>query len=91
MGMLQLNSIPFNTPKGPGEAFLVIDYSKEDDLMFTVILDDSGEVWTFPSHQLRGLKNITIGRTLEEHKKVEVKENVNVPPEGADWLETKRG
>ena len=51
------------TPKGSGEAIVLIDYSKEDDLMWVVIQDDTGEVWTWKNSQVRGCKNITIGRT----------------------------
>lgn len=58
-------SIPVETPKGTGEAIVLIDYSKEDDLMWVVIQDKTGEIWTWPNHQVRGIKNITLGRTLE--------------------------
>lgn len=65
--ILQLSpTIPLNTPKGNGEAILVIDYSKEDDLMFVVILDDSGQIWTFKNSEVRGIKNISIGRDNPE-------------------------
>lgn len=61
--MLYLNpSLPLDTPKGRGEAILVIDYSPEHDLMFTVILDESGEIWTFKNPDVRGIPNLTLGR-----------------------------
>lgn len=64
--LLQLNpSIPLGTPKGPGEAILALDYGKEDHTMFLVIIDATGELWTFPSLECRGLKNISIGRDLK--------------------------
>lgn len=60
--LTQLNpAIPLITPKGGGEAVLVIDYGKEDDLMWTVILDDSGEIWTFRNSEVRGFPNPTLG------------------------------
>ncbi len=63
----QLNPpIPLNTPKGDGEAWLVIDYSKEDDLMWVVCIDSTGEVWTFRNQDVRGIKNVTIGRGSPE-------------------------
>ena len=61
--ILQLNpQIPLLTPKGPSQAIAVIDYSEEHDLKWVVILDDSGEIWTFPNSKVRGFKNITMGR-----------------------------
>lgn len=63
--IIQLSpSIPLDTPKGPGEAVLCIDYSKEDDLMWVVILDRNGEIWTFNNKSVRGCKNISLGREL---------------------------
>lgn len=61
--IIQLNpSIPVNTPKGNGEAIMVIDYSKEDDLLFVVFLDETGECWTFGNKDIRAIKNVSIGR-----------------------------
>jgi hypothetical protein len=63
----QLNpSIPLNTPKGDGEAILVLDYGVEHDLIFVVLLDSNGECWSFRNSEVRGIKNITIGRKLNE-------------------------
>jgi len=55
--------IPLVTPKGPGQAILVIDYSEEHDLKWVVIQDDTGEVWTWNNDRVRGFKNVTMGRT----------------------------
>lgn len=62
--MIQLNpSIPVQIlDKGVGECFMIIDYSKEDDLIFVVALDENGEVWAAPNHQVRFIKNWSIGR-----------------------------
>lgn len=63
----QLNPpIPVNTPKGNGEAWLVIDYHPETDIMWVVCLDDTGQVWTFKNQEVRGIKNVTIGRNNPE-------------------------
>lgn len=65
--LLQLNpSIPVITPKGSGEAIVIIDYSIEHDLMFVVALDNGGEVWTFKNSDIRLHKNATIGRIAKE-------------------------
>lgn len=70
--MLQLSpSIPLMTPHGSAEAVIVIDYSKEDDLMWVCINDSDGAVWTWPNSKIRGIKNITVGRTLEVLKREE--------------------
>lgn len=70
MSFTQLNpSIPIWTKKGEGEAIAVIDYSKEDHLFWVVIMDNTGEIWTLANPEVRGVKNITIGRELSELKK----------------------
>lgn len=52
------------TPKGPGIIWFVIDYGPEFDLLFTVAIDSTGELWTFNNSELRALKNVTMGRKL---------------------------
>lgn len=49
--------------KGVGTAILVIDYGPDFDLLFTLIMDDTGEVWTERNPNLRGVENLTMGRT----------------------------
>jgi len=51
-------------PCGPGEAVAVIDYSKEDDLLWVIIMDSSGEIWTVPNQFVRGIRNVSIGRDI---------------------------
>ncbi len=66
MTILQLEPpLPLNTPKGSGLAHFLVDYSCEYDLYWVVILDDSGEIWTFNNKEVRGQKNITLGRKLD--------------------------
>lgn len=61
--MLQLNpAIPVTTPRGPGQAHFLIDYSPEHDLCWVVFLDESGECWTFRNPEIRAQKNLTLGR-----------------------------
>lgn len=63
--ILQLNpTIPLDTPKGAGQALLVIDYGSEHHLMWTVAIDSTGEIWTFSNPEVRAQKNITVGRLL---------------------------
>jgi hypothetical protein len=69
MNILQLNPpIPLNTPKGPGLAWLVIDYGAEHNLMWTVAIDETGEIWTFANPEVRAQKNITLGRKINNSK-----------------------
>jgi hypothetical protein len=63
--LIQLNPpIPLTTPKGDGLAWLVIDYGVEHNLMWTVAIDETGELWTFSNHEVRAQKNITMGRKV---------------------------
>ncbi len=69
MAFTQLNpQIPLKTEKGDGQAVAVIDYSEEHDLIWVVILDDSGEIWCMPNSKVRGFKNYTMGRIFDEEK-----------------------
>lgn len=62
--ILQLTpNIPLTTPKGDGLAVALIDYGEDHDLKWVVIQDDTGEIWTWHNSKVRGVKNITQGRT----------------------------
>lgn len=63
--MIQLNPpIPLQTPKGSGVAWFLIDYGLEHNLMWVVVIDTTGEIWTFQNPDVRAQKNITQGRIL---------------------------
>lgn len=66
--ILQLNpSIPLRSPRASGEAILVIDYGKEDDLLFVIIDDATGQLWCVPNSEVRAFRNYSIGRnTVDE-------------------------
>jgi hypothetical protein len=61
--MIPIFSIEHNME---GYAFLVIDYSQEHDLLFTVALDN-GEIWTIKNKYLRFCWNQSIDRTKKAH------------------------
>ena len=64
--MLQLNPpLPVMTPKGRGLAWFLIDYGVEHNLMYSVALDENGEVWTFQNTEIRAIKNLTMGRNYK--------------------------
>ena len=48
--------------KGHGLAFAVIDYGEEQNLIWVVALDDSGEIWCSPNPIVRMRGNWTMGR-----------------------------
>ena len=54
--------IPLMTPKGRAMAHSLIDYGMENDLMWVVFQDDTGECWTWENAQIRARINQTIGR-----------------------------
>lgn len=66
--IVQLNpSIPVyvKSKDVTGECVGWIDYSKEDDLLWIVALDSTGEVWIEPNNNIRLLKNYSIGRICD--------------------------
>lgn len=64
MSMLQLDPpIPLVTPKGEGFAHVLLDYGPESDLYWTVLITQTGEIWTYANRYVRAGKNITLGRT----------------------------
>jgi len=68
MSILQLNPLlPMTTPKGDGYAWALLDYGAEHNLMWVVCIDATGEIWTFQNPQVRGQKNITMGRLMVQN------------------------
>jgi hypothetical protein len=62
----QLNPpLPLSTPKGDGLAHFVIDYGAEFHLIWVVFQDDTGECWSWPNPEVRAVKNVTMGRTMD--------------------------
>jgi hypothetical protein len=57
------NRITVSTPKGDGTVWYIIDYGHETDTVYTVIIDETGEIWQFTHKDIRVKKNITFGRT----------------------------
>ncbi len=56
------NRVEVSTPKGNGIIWLVTDYGHETDTIYTVILDENGELWQFTHKDIKIRKNITFGR-----------------------------
>lgn len=64
--ILQLNPpIPMHViGKGDGYAIALIDYSQEHHLMWTVAINETGEIWTVENPNVRMLKSTTLGRLI---------------------------
>lgn len=70
MSFYQLNpSVPLRSPKASGEAIAVIDYGGEHDLMWVIIDDETGQIWTVPNGEVRAFKNYSIGRNAVDYVK----------------------
>lgn len=62
MSILQLNPvIPLDTPKGAGDAFFLIDYGRDSQILFVCFIRETGECWSFESRDIKLEKNITSG------------------------------
>ena len=58
------NRLEVSTPKGDGIIWLVSDYGHETDTIYTIILNDTGEMWQFVHKEIRVSSNYTFGRKL---------------------------
>lgn len=55
--------IPLVSPQGKCIAILVCDYGIEHDNYWTVIQNDTGQLWTWSNRDVLAQENITLGRT----------------------------
>ena len=63
--ILQLSPVlEVDTPKGRGHAEFLLDYGPEADLLWVVVMRDTGEIWTLRNADLRATANVSIGRKL---------------------------
>ena len=56
------NRVEVSTPKGDGIIWLVTDYGHETDTVYTIIINDTGELWQFIHKDIRAKQNITFRR-----------------------------
>lgn len=56
------NRVEVTTPKGNGVIWLVTDYGHETDTVYTIILDESKEMWQFVHKDIIVRNNFTFGR-----------------------------
>jgi hypothetical protein len=57
-----INRVEVSTPKGDGVLFYVIDYGHETDTIYTVIINNTGEMWQLRHKDIIVKNNITFGR-----------------------------
>lgn len=60
------NRVEVSTPNGDGIIWLVTDYGHETDTIYTVIINDTGELWQYRNKDIRIKQNITFGRTIKK-------------------------
>jgi hypothetical protein len=56
------NRIEVSTPKGDGAIWYLIDYGYETDTIYTVIINETGELWQFGHLDIIVKPNITFRR-----------------------------
>lgn len=56
------NRLEVKTPKGDGIIWLVTDYGHETDTMYTIIINETGELWQFTNKDIIAKPNITFRR-----------------------------
>ena len=56
------NRLDVTTPKGDGIVWLVTDYGHETDTIYTIIINDTGEIWQFTNRDIIVKPNITFRR-----------------------------
>jgi hypothetical protein len=60
------NRIDVITPRGEGVIFLVTDYGHETDTIYTIIINQTGEMWQFCHRDIKVKSNVTFGRHIEK-------------------------
>ncbi|MGI9215148.1 MAG: hypothetical protein ACR2HS_05870 [Gammaproteobacteria bacterium] len=56
------NRLDVKTPKGDGVIWLVMDYGHETDSVYTIIINETGEIWQFTHKDIIVKSNITFKR-----------------------------
>ncbi len=58
------NCVRVNTPKGKGRIWLVTEYGMETQKLFTVIINETNEIWEFTNDQIKVEWNPTVVGTF---------------------------
>jgi hypothetical protein len=74
MYILEVNQqLELDTPRGRGRLLYVTEYGMEIEKLFTVVLNDNGQIWEFTNRDIRCVNNITFGRKIPRENKIGVK------------------
>ena len=60
------NRVDVITPKGDGVIWMVMDYGHESDTIYTIILNNSGQMWQYTHKDIRVKNNITFNRVIQK-------------------------
>jgi hypothetical protein len=61
--VIRLNPVVWvQTPLGDADAEFMIEVGDEHHLQFVCWIHETGECWTFQSHEIRRATNVTMGR-----------------------------
>ena len=60
------NRIDVITPKGEGIIWLVTELGHETDTIYTIIINQTGEMWQYCHRDIKVKSNITFGRHIEK-------------------------
>ena len=58
------NRIDVITPKGDGSIMFITDYGHETDTIYTIIINDTGELWQYTHKDIIVKSNITFKRNV---------------------------
>lgn len=56
------NRVEVSTPNGDGVVWYLVDYGHETDTIYTIIINDTGELWQFCHKDIIVKPNITFRR-----------------------------
>lgn len=56
------NRLDVTTPKGDGIIWIITDYGHESDTIYTIIINDTCELWQFTHKDIKVKPNITFRR-----------------------------
>lgn len=59
------NRVEVTTPKGDGIIWVITDYGHETDTIYTIILNDTGEMCQYTHRDIRVKNNITFNRVIK--------------------------
>ena len=59
------NRVEVATPNGDGVIWVITDYGHETDTIYTIIINQTGEMWQYTHRDIRVKNNITFNRVIK--------------------------